>query len=939
MRRARASPQHKRGPCPFFVPRTHRTRAPRSHPPPFPFLPLPIRSNALRNNLLHPNEYIRGSTLRFLCKLREPEIVEPLVPAVKQCLVHRHPYVRRNAVLTAYSVVRQFPDLYPDATDDLQKLIDEETDSGTRRNAFVTLFATAQDAALAYLARNLDKVLNFGDGFALILLELIRKVARVDAGHKAKFVRIVFALLDVQSTAVSYEAAGTLASLSSAPAAVRAAAAAYIKIINKESDNNVKLIVLERLAAMRKRHAKTLRELVMDILRALNTPNSDIRRRTLEIAMDLVSPRNVEEVMALLKKEIIATGAKDAKAEPEAVEYRGLLISAIHGCAVRFPDVALSVVHLLMDFLNGEGALSVMEFVREIVETFPEMRRGVVAKLRDVAPDITSSEVHRVALWVLGAYSESNEEVSAALHVIRQCIGPLPLTQSFADFAVQQAAAAAAAAAAAGEGSGSSGAGSSAPSSKPVVLADGTYASQSGLGSDGGSGKGSGGGGGAGGSGGGGSGSGGGAGGGAGGSEDLEDVQVPALRRHLLAGDFFLGSIVASTLAKLALRVSEHHGRESSKAKAVMVDALLVMCGMVELGASGLAGTATLLPAALMPAVVGRTYGSSRPAAPAALLAASAGGGSAGAAAALLSTGVRIDQDSFERIVLCMRVLGDPASASATLPVLLHSCRDTFRSLLADRRARASQAAKDGVAAGNSAAGATGIFIAATPSASGSAGEEKKSEPSSRVGPEGMLNLRHLRGKNAPGGGGGGMGGGGAYIDDLALDDEADLSKAAGSAVDDFQARLKRVHQLTGFADPVYAEAYVRVAEYDIVLELLLINRTDQTLTNVAVELSVMGDLKLVDRPGSFTLGPRDSKSVKANIKVSSTETGHIFGNLVYTGAAGGSSGDVSVINLAEIHVDIMDYIAPATCSDALFRSMWADFEWENKVSVNTNIA
>ena len=59
-------------------------------------------TNALRNNLLHPNEYIRGCTLRFLCKLREHEIVEPLVPAVKQCLTHRHPYVRRNAVLTAF---------------------------------------------------------------------------------------------------------------------------------------------------------------------------------------------------------------------------------------------------------------------------------------------------------------------------------------------------------------------------------------------------------------------------------------------------------------------------------------------------------------------------------------------------------------------------------------------------------------------------------------------------------------------------------------------------------------------------------------------------------------------------------------------------------------------------------------------------------------------
>ena len=35
---------------------------------------------------------------------------------------------------------------------------------------------------------------------------------------------------------------------------------------------------------------------------------------------------------------------------------------------------------------------------------------------------------------------------------------------------------------------------------------------------------------------------------------------------------------------------------------------------------------------------------------------------------------------------------------------------------------------------------------------------------------------------------------------------------------------------------------------------------------------------------------------------------------------------------LNDIHIDIMDYIAPATCADVQFRSMWAEFEWENKV-------
>lgn len=53
----------------------------------------------LRNNLQHPNEYIRGVTLRLLCRVREEDILEPLVPSIVANLEHRHSFVRRNAVL------------------------------------------------------------------------------------------------------------------------------------------------------------------------------------------------------------------------------------------------------------------------------------------------------------------------------------------------------------------------------------------------------------------------------------------------------------------------------------------------------------------------------------------------------------------------------------------------------------------------------------------------------------------------------------------------------------------------------------------------------------------------------------------------------------------------------------------------------------------------
>ncbi|MES1916660.1 MAG: hypothetical protein MHM6MM_008458 [Cercozoa sp. M6MM] len=59
----------------------------------------------LLSNLQSPNEFVRGSTLRLLCKLSERDIVQHLVPAIVENLRHSHSYVRKNALLCVMAVV------------------------------------------------------------------------------------------------------------------------------------------------------------------------------------------------------------------------------------------------------------------------------------------------------------------------------------------------------------------------------------------------------------------------------------------------------------------------------------------------------------------------------------------------------------------------------------------------------------------------------------------------------------------------------------------------------------------------------------------------------------------------------------------------------------------------------------------------------------------
>ena len=48
----------------------------------------------------------------------------------------------------------------------------------------------------------------------------------------------------------------------------------------------------------------------MDILRALSSANLDIRKKTLDITLDLVSPSTIGEVMQVLKKEVSKAAEK-----------------------------------------------------------------------------------------------------------------------------------------------------------------------------------------------------------------------------------------------------------------------------------------------------------------------------------------------------------------------------------------------------------------------------------------------------------------------------------------------------------------------------------------------------------------------------------------------------------------------------------------------------
>lgn len=303
----------------------------------------------MRFDLQHPNEYIRGNTLRFVCKLRDAELVEPLLAPARQCLEHRHAYVRKNAVWAIASIYQHLESLIPDAPDLLLNFLEEENDATCKRNAFAALSSISHDKTLEYLSGVFDSVPNHDELLQLAELEFIRKDATTNPQNKAKYLRLIFDLLEASHPTVVYEAASSLTALTTNPVAVRAAAGKFIELATREADNNVKLICLERVDQLRQRNEGVLDDVTMDILRVLSSPDLDVRKKVLGIALELVSSKNVGEFVMILQKELSKTTQQQYDKNQE---YRGLLIHGIHQCAIKHSEVAASVVGSLMDFIS-----------------------------------------------------------------------------------------------------------------------------------------------------------------------------------------------------------------------------------------------------------------------------------------------------------------------------------------------------------------------------------------------------------------------------------------------------------------------------------------------------------------------------------------------------------------------------------------------------------
>lgn len=752
--------------------------------------------NAIQRDLQHPNEYIRGNTLRYLNKLKEPELLETLVPNVRQCLTHRHAYVRKNAIFALCSIYKVSDHLCPDAIELVYEFLVSETDSVCKRNAFVCLGELNREFALQYIQDNITLIDTLDPLLQLAFIEFIKRDAVANPSVKQSHAEFLLELIESSLNVVMYEAANTLLLLTSNPQSILLAGSKFVELATTETDNNVKIITLQRIQDLHQLHPGILQDLSLDILRVLSSQDLEVRKKALEVTLQFITSRNVEDVVKLLKKELERTSASN---EDNIAEYRQLLINAIHQLAIKFVEVAANVIDLLLDSiadLNSAAAYEVVTFVKEVITKFPALRESIVARLLLALPQIKSGKVFRGALWIIGEFSLDEKTIKEAWKALRSSIGEVPILASEKKKVTET------------KEEGQEESTTKKTSKKTVILADGTYATENAFTAEV--------------------------------RTDEDDEQVPPIRKLLLAGDFYLGAVLTSTLVKLVLGLQRLKAQPTFL-NALRAEALLIMVSILRLGESDLVTK-------------------------------------------------HIDEDSADRIMTHINLLNNDTDIELIEDSYLDATKEAFK-----QQVKKVELAKLELAVKDFHDNAEQVDDSIVFRQFESNSTSKKS-----------------------------------VVDDVTL------ASGSNTVKEDLLSRLNKIMPLTGFSDPIYAEAFIQVHQYDVVLDVLLVNQTTQTLRNLSVEFATLGDLKVVDKPATANIGPHGFYKAQTTIKVTSADTGVIFGNIVYDGQ---HSDDSTIVILNDIHVDIIDYIKPATCSEAQFRTMWNEFEWENKITIKSEMS
>lgn len=370
--------------------------------------------DALRNDLIHPNQYLRSAALRLVSKFQEPELIGPLVSTISGSLTHHSAYVRRHAVVAIGRINQRWPNLAPDAPQDIAELLRVENDGACRRVAFLVLCDISRDLAAEFLDEVVDKsLLNLSQSMQLTATALIKSLC--SDKRKASYLPALLELLGSPSPGVQLSSALTLLDLTSSMTASRAGLTTLVNIMLSVPNSSLKLSIADQIERLIPTHTLVAQSFAVELLSSLKA--KPIRAKILSIVQKLITSDNAVNISSALISNLQSANElrSNENEKNDAISFITLILSTLKIIVASQPLSIKTIYDGVSSFVadsDHQISFVAIEIVRDIAHTAPELRSVITTHLENLLQSIRTSRVIRMALYLISLYTNNDDSVN-----------------------------------------------------------------------------------------------------------------------------------------------------------------------------------------------------------------------------------------------------------------------------------------------------------------------------------------------------------------------------------------------------------------------------------------------------------------------------------------------------------------------------------------------
>lgn len=374
--------------------------------------------NALRNDLHHPNEYVRGAILRFLTRTEEKELIEPLVQSIFECLEHKNAYVRKNAIITVSSLYKKKNSFFSDIPNTLSAILMKETDQKCQELLILFLIETKKESVALFVKREHKLFLTMNSALQTAIIRFLKKQSAEKETQS-----LLHYLTESTSRSVSYEATTALLLITKTPSVIKEGIKRLIGIVIEEKKNNIKLFVLEKLKEIQKNSPGYFGDLVSEFTSEMFCSDKKVSFQATDLVLKELKTSTAVCIIDYLSDETFKW--KDSSSCE-------LILSFICTCGIRFPIVTEKCIQLLVQQIkNKTNGLSAVKHLRTVAAHVPEVQELVESIVMTNILKIKDKEIIGSFVQILQRRKQNFHEVISVLICCLENILSVPDSFSF----------------------------------------------------------------------------------------------------------------------------------------------------------------------------------------------------------------------------------------------------------------------------------------------------------------------------------------------------------------------------------------------------------------------------------------------------------------------------------------------------------------------------